>query len=85
MYWSSMPPNSVVRVSLPSLYAPAPPQPQRMPQGLQWRHFVPLVWMGQARAEMSRPFSRMRTFRPVSAISNAAKMPAGPAPMMITS
>ena len=53
---SSQPPTSVVSVSLPSLKAPAPPQPQVMSQGSQPLQ-TPVLRAGQARRLMSGPRS----------------------------
>ena len=83
--WSSQPPTSGVRVSLPSLKAPAPPQPQVMSHGSQPEH-TPVLRAGQARREMSGPRSTMSTLAPLRRTSSsAAKIPAGPAPTTITS
>jgi hypothetical protein len=77
---------SGVRVSFPSLYAPAPPQPQRMPQSAHSTQGVEASAMGQLRRSISLPFSMMRTFRRgCLTSSSAAKIPAGPEPMMMTS
>ena len=82
---SSQPPTSGVSVSLPSLKAPAPPQPQVMSQGSQPAH-TPLLRAGQARREMSGPRSTTSTLAPLRRTSSsAAKIPAGPAPTTITS
>ena len=75
-----------VSVSLPSLKAPAPPQPQVMSQGSQSLQ-TPVVRAGQARLcdvrAASPPPAQTRPSRRTS--SSAAKMPAGPAPTMTTS
>ena len=84
-YSPNHPPTSGLSVSLPSENAPAPPQPQVMSHGSQWAQ-MPVVRAGQRRSEISQPFStrRMRS-DDLLASSSAAKMPAGPAPTMITS
>ena len=82
---SSQPPTFGVSVSLPSLKAPAPPQPQVMSQGSQPAQ-TPVLRAGQARREMSGPRSITSTWAPLRRTSSsAAKIPAGPAPTTITS
>ena len=82
---SSQPPTSGVSVSLPSLKAPAPPQPQVMSQGSQPAQ-TPVLRAGQPRRSMSGPRSTTSTLAPLRRTSSsAAKMPAGPAPTTITS
>ena len=82
---SSQPPTSGVRVSLPSLKAPAPPQPQVMSQGSQPAQ-TPDLRAGQLRRLMSGPRSTMSTRAPLRRTSSsAAKIPAGPAPTTIAS
>ena len=86
IYLVIWPPTSLERESFPSENAPAPDQPHMMAQGLQPTHF-PVVRAGQTRLSMLRPASTSRIFVPGASFvsSSAVKMPAGPAPMMITS
>ena len=84
-YSSRLPPNSGVSVSLPSLKAPAPPQPQTTLQGWQCRHSLAPFFSGQTRLSIARPLSSISTFLPCFVSSSAAKSPAGPAPAIMTS
>ena len=84
-YSSRFPPNSGVRVSFPSLKAPAPPQPQTTLQGRHWTHSGLPSFIGHFLLSMERPLSMMMTFFPLLASSIAAKSPAGPAPTIIAS
>jgi len=84
----SQPPTSGESVSLPSLKAPAPPQPQVMEQGRQPisqpTGCTPLA--GHLRFSMSKPFSMRSTLQLFLRVnSRAAKIPAGPAPTIMAS
>src|SRR5450756_1982527 len=80
----SQPPILLESVSLPSLNAPAPPHPLNVLHGLQRRHEPE----GARHSLCSIPFplstrSILRSLERES--SRAQKMPAGPAPTMMTS
>ncbi|MBT9133592.1 MAG: hypothetical protein DDT38_00315 [Firmicutes bacterium] len=84
----SHPPNSVVRLYLPSENAPAPPNPRIMSQGTHPPQRVTLrSAIGQLRSARSAPASNMTTRNPSRRVksSKAAKMPAGPPPIIATS
>ena len=72
-------------VSLPSLNAPAPPHPDSNRHGSQWTHSNPRL-AGHLRWLMSGPLSSMSMLSLFFCVSSMAeKMPAGPAPTIITS
>lgn len=79
------PPTSWFSESLPSENAPAPEKPVVMLQGWQFTHFCVLLF-GQERFSTLWPFSTIRIFlcAPRRNSSTAVKMPAGPAPTMIS-
>ena len=63
MYSYSVPPNSLVRLYLPSEKAPAPPKPFMMAQVLQWMQDLTLSpSMGQCRFSSGLPASSTATF-----------------------
>ena len=80
------PPISVERISLPSLKAPAPENPVVIWQGLQCLH-APFCRLKQCRFSMGLPFSSISIFLLGSCFKSSitVKIPAGPAPTIITS
>jgi hypothetical protein len=71
---------------LPSENAPAPPQPHNKPQRLQFTHFGEPSLIGHFLFSIFEPLSTKTTFQSgfKFIISKAAKIQAGPAPIMAT-
>ncbi len=78
------PPMSGRRFSNPSENVPAPPTPHITSHGLHWRQRIS-SFIRQTRSSTSLPPSTTRTLNPSLTSSLAAKMPAGPHPMITTS